>query len=130
MIITLCGSTRFERGFHFWNKKLTMDGHTVFSLTAFPSIEGEREWYDAETKVNLDTAHFRKILASDAILVINEWEGSETYTGYSTKNEVDFAVLHGKTVYWSSLTCGFPTCPGRLTQRPPCSVCLVSLGPA
>lgn len=123
MIITLCGSTRFERAFHFWNKKLTMDGHVVLSLTAFPSIEGEREWYDDATKVALDAAHFKKILVSDAILVINEWEGSESYTGYSTKNEVAFATLHDKTIYWSSMICSRTGCLVRLTQRPPCEMC-------
>lgn len=96
MIITLCGSARFESWFHVWNKVLTLSGHTVFSLTAFPSIEGERVWYTPEQKAELDKAHFRKIDASDAIVVLNVM----AYLGESTLNEIEHARKRRVTTYF------------------------------
>lgn len=97
MIITLCGSARFERLFKAWNEALTMSGHTVFSLTAYPSDKaGVKEWYTAEQKQALDAAHFRKIDASDAIFVINR----HAYIGESTLREIEHANAQGKPVYF------------------------------
>ncbi len=126
MIITLCGSTKFERAYHFWNEKLSLDGNVVLALSVYPATKGDKNWYDAETKAKLDAVHKLKIDASDAIFVIDEWVGSETYTGDSTKSEVAHAVARGKTVYRSSETCGHKDCPHRLTHRPPCPICFES----
>jgi hypothetical protein len=96
MIITLCGSNRFEPYFHAWNLALTLAGHTVFSLTAFPSQNGGiKEWYTPEMKAELDAAHARKIVASDAIFVINR----HAYIGESTMKEIDVAKASGKKIY-------------------------------
>lgn len=96
LIVTLCGSTRFERLFHAWNKALTIAGNTVFSLTTFPSVEGgDRDWYTEEVKNNLDVAHLRKIALSDAVVVLNR----HGYIGESTMNEIRFAREQGKTLY-------------------------------
>ncbi len=122
MIITLCGSARFENLYHFWNKRLTLDGHVVFSLAVFPSSEGSKHWYDEDTKLLLDLIHKRKIDASDAIFVIDEWN-EKMYIGTSTQSEIDYALEHEKIIYRASVTCDHPVCPSRLTQRPPCSVC-------
>jgi hypothetical protein len=96
MIITLCGSARFEDWFHAWNEALTVAGHTVFSLATLPSVKGMREWYDEPTKVALDAAHRRKIDASDAILVLNAY----AYIGDSTLAEIRYASEQGKKVYF------------------------------
>lgn len=95
MIITLCGSARFERLFKAWNRGLTMAGHTVFSLTAYPSDHGRKDWYSEEEKASLDGAHLRKIDASDAIFVINQY----AYIGESTLREVQHAQQRGKAIY-------------------------------
>jgi hypothetical protein len=96
-IITLCGSARFERLFKAWNEALTMAGHTVFGLTAYPSDKaGVKQWYSDEQKAALDAAHFRKIEASDAIFVINR----NAYIGHSTMNEIEHARKHGKAIYF------------------------------
>jgi len=96
-IITLCGSARFERLFKAWNEALTMAGHTVFSLTAYPSDKaGVKLWYTEEQKTALDAAHLRKINASDAIFVLN----LHAYIGESTLREVEYARKLGKTVYF------------------------------
>jgi len=96
MIITLCGSSRFEEQFHLWNKALTLCGHRVFSLACFPSVEGEREWYDEADKAMLDVAHFGKIEASEAIVVLNV----HAYIGPSTFKEIEFARAIGREVYF------------------------------
>lgn len=96
-IITLCGSARFERLFKAWNEALTMAGHTVFSLTAYPSDKaGMKQWYTEEQKAALDAAHMRKIEASDAIFVLNR----HAYMGESTLREVEHAHQLGKTIYF------------------------------
>lgn len=96
MIITLCGSARFEDWFHAWNEALTLAGHTVFSLACFPSIKGAQAWYDEPTKVALDAAHRRKIDASEAIMVLNAF----AYIGESTLAEIGYARDRGKQVYF------------------------------
>lgn len=96
MIITLCGSARFEPYFKVWNEVLTLAGHVVFSLSVYPSDkQGVKTWYSQAEKEILDKAHFLKIDASDAILVINRYG----YIGASTLNEVSYAMMNGKTVY-------------------------------
>lgn len=102
MIITLCGSARFEAAFHHWNEVLTLQGHTVFSLSVFPSTKGKKNWYDTATKIKLDAAHKRKIVASDAIFVITNGINSKDrpYIGTSTKSEIDFARQENKIILW------------------------------
>lgn len=96
MIITLCGSARFEPWFHMWNRALGLAGHCVFGLTSYPSQnEGDKDWYTPEQKVALDKVHLNKIKASDAILVLNCF----AYIGESTLSELEFAKKIGKKVY-------------------------------
>lgn len=97
MIITLCGSARFEEQFVRANKNLTLAGHVVFGLSVYPSqMEGKKDWYTQEEKGKLDAAHLRKIDASDAIVVLNV----EGYVGESTAGEINWAAVHGKRVYY------------------------------
>lgn len=100
MIITLCGSARFEKEFKDWNLKLSMAGHVVFSLTAYPSDYGGKDWYTPEQKQKLDLIHFAKITASDAILVLNV----DNYIGESTSREIAWARLQLKNVFWLERT--------------------------
>lgn len=96
MILTLCGSARFEPWFHFYNEILTLAGHTVFSLACFPSVKGAKGWYTAAEKLELDAAHLRKIDASDGIVVLNPW----AYIGESTLREIRYADTAGKLQYF------------------------------
>lgn len=96
LVITLCGSARFERLFKAWNEALTFSGHTVFSLTSYPSDKaGKKTWYTPEQKIELDKAHFRKIEKSDAIFVLNRYG----YIGESTLREIEHARSLGKRMY-------------------------------
>lgn len=98
MRITLCGSAKFENRFIEWNERLTMKGHVVYSLAVMPSSKGDKNWYTLEQKTILDQVHLAKILNSDAIVVLNEDGG---YYGESTTNEIRWARMNGKKVYWT-----------------------------
>ena len=104
MIITLCGSARFEDAFHYWNERLTMAGHVVFSLAVFPSQKGVKEWYNADQKNTLDIVHKQKIDASDAIFVITRpveaLNTSSGYIGDSTRSEITHAEKRGRRVLY------------------------------
>lgn len=95
MIVTLCGSARFEDHFKTWNEALTMAGHTVFSLTRYASEKGKKEWYSEAEKLALDAAHKRKINASEAVLVLNVFG----YMGPSTLGEMEHARSRRKQLY-------------------------------
>jgi hypothetical protein len=96
LVITLCGSARFEPHFHLWNEALGLAGHATFGLCAWPSMRGgEREWYTPEQKTTFDRVHLLKIANSDAVLVLNAF----AYVGESTLREIDEARRLGKVVY-------------------------------
>lgn len=143
MIITLCGSARFEQDFKKWNERLTLAGHTVFSLAVYPSDkQGEKNWYTEEQKRELDAAHFRKIEASEAILVIN----TDGYIGESTTREIFYAhglgrrIVYTHTAFYnknlvpgreveggylatSQIACPYAGCSDPFVNRPPCALC-------
>jgi hypothetical protein len=95
VIVTLCGSNRFEDHFKTWNRALTLTGHTVFSLTAYASDHGKKEWFSPEEKQALDEAHRRKIATSRAVLVLNVFG----YMGESTLAEIEYARAINKEIY-------------------------------
>jgi len=127
MIVTLCGSLRFEEQFRQWDERLTLVGHTVFTVSVYPSFKGQKLWYDEATKAKLDAAHKRKIDVSDAILVIGD------YIGESTASEIQHARNAGKTVYYTypalvmikgeHQACPYAGCHDPLVNRPPCALC-------
>ena len=97
MIITLCGSARFESLFKVWNLALTLAGHTVFTISAYPSDRaGVKTWYTEAEKQLLDAAHLRKINASEAIFVINRF----AYIGESTMGEIEHAKARNKSIFF------------------------------
>ena len=96
MIITLCGSARFEKEWYEFNKKLGLIGHICFSLVTFPSVEGgNKSWYTDDEKETLDLGHLAKIEESDAILVLN----IGGYIGDSTRREMKWAEMRNKIVF-------------------------------
>ncbi len=101
MRITLCGSTRFEEHFHEWNHRLACAGHSVYSLSSFGREEkdagkDDKKTVTEEEKIILDLVHLDKILNSEAIVVINPGG----YVGFSTRREIVWANMQGKTIYW------------------------------
>ena len=98
MKITLCGSLKFEDLYHQWNKVLTLAGHVVYSVSVFPSIEKEKNWYDDDQKTLLDLVHLEKIRNSDAVVILNKGG----YVGESTMRELLYARMIGRQVFWHS----------------------------
>lgn len=96
MIITLCGSSKFEREFMLANAALTLQEHVVISLGIFGharSIE-----LAEHQKRLLDNLHRRKIHMADMIFVIDV----NGYIGSSTRSEIEYAQEIGHPVhYWS-----------------------------
>ncbi len=94
-VITLCGSTRFKDQFLETQKRLTLEGNIVISVSLF-GHSGDDEVWTPGTKEMLDNMHKRKIDMADAIYVINV----DGYIGESTRSEIEYATKQGKTVMY------------------------------
>lgn len=91
--ITLCGSTRFKDEYALWNKRLTLAGFIVYSVSGFGHAGDS---FTEEEKRRLDQVHLAKIDNSHAIVVLNPGG----YVGDSTANEILHAQRTGKEVYY------------------------------
>lgn len=96
-VITLCGSLKFQETFNDVQMLLERFGHVCFSVGF--SEKGYKPPTENEKSV-LDKVHFKKILLSDCILVIDV----ERYIGESTKNEIMFAALNNKRIFYLTET--------------------------
>ena len=90
-VITLCGSTRFKEDFERVNRELTLCGNVVISVGCFGH---SGDVFTDEQKIMLDDIHKQKIDMAEAIYVINKGG----YIGHSTRNEIMYAIEHGKQV--------------------------------
>lgn len=87
MIITICGSMRFFEEMLVVATEETLKGNIVlmpFAMKLTLSLDEQ----DA-----LDELHLKKIDMADKILVVTDYTG---YTGYSTQQEMAYAMHHGK----------------------------------
>lgn len=94
-IITLCGSSKFKNEFLKVQKELSLKGYLVLSLGLFGHSGDDEAWVK---KYLLDRVHKQKIDMSSAIFIIDV----DGYVGESTKNEIEYAINRGKTVYFYS----------------------------
>ena len=92
-VITLCGSTKFKDEFFEQQKRLTLEGNIVISVSLF-GHSGDNEILSEGVKEMLDDMHKRKIDMADEIFVINK----NGYIGTSTKSEIEYAKNHGKVI--------------------------------
>ena len=92
-VITLCGSSRFKDAFLEVQKRLTLEGNIVVSVGLF-GHSGDEEVWKTGIKEMLDRMHLSKIDMADEIFVINVGG----YIGESTKREIEYAKVHGKTI--------------------------------
>jgi len=99
MRLTLCGSTRFRDEYELWNKRLTLAGFLVYSVSGFGH---SGDVFTDEEKSRLDQIHLAKIDHSHAIVVINPGD----YIGASTQREINHARATGKDVYFTSMGAG------------------------
>jgi hypothetical protein len=95
MIITLCGSARFEPWYLAWNEALSFSGRAVFSLASLDHYQG-MSGYSLEEKQVLDEVQRLKIRASDGIAVLNVF----AYIGDSTLEAIRYARAEGKQTYF------------------------------
>ena len=93
MIITLCGSTRFESTFTTMARVLTLEGNVVLTVNVF-SHSGTKIT-EAE-KIMLTEIHRKKIDMSDAIYVLNV----NGYIGDATKDEIEYAKKNNKKIFY------------------------------
>lgn len=91
--ITLCGSTRFKDEYSLWNRRLTLAGFLVYSVSGFGHAGDS---FTGEEKDRLDIVHLAKIDNSHAIVVINPGG----YIGESTRREIAHAEKTGKEIYY------------------------------
>lgn len=95
MKIALIGSAKFEDEWVRVNMALTLAGHTVYSLSVFPSqAGGKHEWYTPQQKTMLDLVHLSKIEESDAVVLINR----DGYVGESTRREMLWCCVREKAL--------------------------------
>lgn len=92
--LVLCGSTRFKDQFELWNKRLTLAGFLVYSVSGFDHADVIC-WTDDE-KARLDQVHKAKIDASHGIVVLNVGG----YIGESTASELSYAIETDKEVFF------------------------------
>lgn len=95
MKLCLIGSSRFKELYAEYNKKLTLDGHVVYSIATVSTSIGSEQLID-DDKMLLDLVHFLKIQASDAVVVVTD---KTRYVGSSTRRELVWAELNGKSIY-------------------------------
>lgn len=94
--ITLCGSTKFKKEFEAINRQLTLEGNVVYTVAFFGHADSVP--LTNEQKETLDAVHLKKIDNSDAVFVVDV----DGYIGESTRNEINYAELQGKTVKYLS----------------------------
>jgi len=93
IVICLCGSTRFAKKFDEVNLKQTLAGKIVLSIGCVWHSDKALN-LNEEDKKRLDELHLRKIDMSDEVMFLNV----DGYIGESTRNELDYAVLHDKMI--------------------------------
>lgn len=99
MKITLCGSTRFKDAFETANRLLTQAGHIVYSVAFYGHQNPEQISISTHEKMILDLVHLRKILESDAIMIVGRNDGDKhPYIGESTRRELEWARILGRVI--------------------------------
>jgi hypothetical protein len=123
-IITLVGSTRFKDDHLAVMASLTLEGVIVIPCGLYGHADAVKWPKIEDQKADLDRLHFRKIDASDSVMVINSYttlcaycrtpvafaKSCETcsgvvryngpYVGPSSRNEISYAIGTGKRIYW------------------------------
>lgn len=98
-IICLCGSTRFVQTWIDEYQRLSDEGNTVLTVARMPP-RPNLQHDEPELKARLDTLHLRKIDLADEVFVLDVGG----YIGASTKREIEYAIEHGKPVWYLSGT--------------------------
>lgn len=92
MKLALIGSSRFKDLFDAANRELTLKGHIVYSIAMISTGDTLSE----PQKTILDLVHLRKILESDAVVLVSDATG---YYGTSTNREFQWAQIVGRQIF-------------------------------
>lgn len=95
-VVALCGSTKFKNEFEKANRTLTLEGKLVISVGVFG--HSDSLLLTKQQKKMLDEIHKRKIDLANSLMVIDVGE----YIGESTREEIEYAEIQGKIVYYYS----------------------------
>jgi len=95
-IVTLCGSTRFQKEFRRLEKEFTYHGYVVLSVHSYAHSDEEDEGREVNLKSMLDDMHLYKIEQADMVVVINK----DGYIGESTAREIQYAQQLGKMLLY------------------------------
>jgi len=96
MIITICGSLKFQQEMINIAEQMTFLGYCVIT----PIFPTQNSNYTDDQIQKLKTAHLKKIEIADAILVVN----IDNYIGDSVRSEIEYAQKHNKQVlYYTNL---------------------------
>lgn len=95
-IVTLCGSTKFKDAFMKIQEELTLKGCIVISCGIFNHSDNVS--LSSSDMAKLDDMHMKKIDMADGIFVIDV----DGYIGESTKSEIEYAKVRGKTIQYYS----------------------------
>lgn len=95
-IVTLCGSSKFEKEFQKITEILTLRNYLVISLGIFSkSMSKEKQVIITQRyKHNLELIHKKKIDICDIAFIMNV----DRYIGESTKQELEYAISKGKKI--------------------------------
>lgn len=93
MKLCLIGSSRFKDQYAEANKRLTLQGHIVYTIATVSTAAGEE--LPEEQKMILDLVHLKKIEESECVVLISDASG---YYGFSTRREMLWAGLVGKAI--------------------------------
>lgn len=113
-IVTLCGSTKFFDQCLEINRRLTFKGWVVLMCGSWGhSYHKDREGNTGEAYEKIKTLHYKKILMSDAIVVVSD---KSKYIGTSTKAEIEFCRQKDIPIFYfdGEYLTGNPT-----TKEPP-----------
>lgn len=94
LVVTLCGSTRFQQAFRETAMALAEKGIVSMGLTVSPPVPTVQ--LDKDFKETLDLLHMAKIVHSDAVVVLNVCG----YIGDSTLRELSFAERIDRPVFY------------------------------
>lgn len=96
-VISLIGSTKFEKTFKKLEIDLSINGYLVFSPLVY-NQSGFKPECGEETKKILDNEAILKIDKSDIVFVVDV----DGYIGNSTKKQIEHALLINKRVLYYS----------------------------
>jgi hypothetical protein len=97
-VVTLCGSTKFFTECMEINRRLTFDGWIVLMCGSWGhSYHKDLEGNSGINYENVKTLHYKKMLMSQAIVVVSDKTG---YIGNSTKAEIEFCKKKNIPIFY------------------------------